>query len=336
MEARSYGTYGKYRRILVPLDGSALGERALSFACRLVEQHGAELVLVRVVEPHAPSLGPTAPHSAGRRDAVTDQHSAVGAAQLYLEELASRLSVRRPIDTAVYYGDPVEGLLEEIGLRRTDLVVMATHGRTGLRVVLGSVADAVARRSPVPVLLIPPECARFWGGPEEDSGRPLTILAPLDGSPLAEAALPALEQLVRGAGARVTLYGVVQLVPTLYSVNGQAGQMQDAGDEIDALETYLARQAARLSRVADVCTQVEFGPPARRIAEHARAFDVDLVVMATHGRGGLSRLLMGSVASSVLHQLEVPLLLVRAAGLAERAADPRTAQTPRLVTAPAT
>ena len=301
----------RYRRILVPLDGSSLAERALPFACRLAAQHGAEVVLARVVEP------------AGGAPVAAGEHSAIGAAQLYLEDIASRLPLRQPIQTAVYYGDPLEGILDEIQLRRPDLVVMATHGRTGLRVVLGSVADAVARRSPAPVLLIPPAGTRAWGPNELGSGRPLTVLAPLDGSPLAEASLSAIEQLAHGADVRVTLYGVVQLVPTLYYVNGEAGQMQDAGAEIDALETYLTRQAMRLSHVADVRTQVEFGAPARRIAEHARAFDVDLVVMATHGRGGLSRLLLGSVATSVLHRLEVPLLLVRPGGLAERAAEAR-------------
>src|SRR5688500_16887762 len=101
MDARS----NRYRRILVPLDGSALAERALSFACRLAKQHGAELVLARVVEPQPP-LSAQAPEGASA------PHSAVGDAQLYLEELASRLTLRRPIQTAVYYGDPVEGLLD--------------------------------------------------------------------------------------------------------------------------------------------------------------------------------------------------------------------------------
>ena len=299
-----------YRRILVPLDGSSLAERALPYACWLAERHGAELTLVRCVETGVQTI-----------DAA--HHSAIGAALLYLEELAGRPPARLPVTTAVYCGEPVEGILEEIHLRRPDLVVMATHGRTGLRVVLGNVADAVARRSPVPVLLIPPACAREWGMGAA-GGRPLTILAPLDGSDLAAAALPAIEQLVGGireTDARITLYGVVQLMPALYYVNGQAGQVQDAGAEIDGLETYLALLARRVARFSDVRTQVEFGSPARRIAEHAHDYEVDLVVMATHGRGGLSRLLLGSVATSVLGQLEVPLLLVRPRDTQARAAS---------------
>ena len=319
----------RYRRILIPVDGSALAERALPYACRLAEQHGAELVLVRVVEPLG-QLASTTP------DGRAASHSAVGAAQLYLEELAGRLP-RRAVVTAVYYGEPVDGILDEISLRHPDLVVMATHGRTGLRVVLGSVADAVARRSPVPVLLVPPACNRTWDAEEPGRvGRPLNVLAPLDGSPLAEAALPAIEQLVQGTAARVTLYGVVQLVPALYYVNGQAGQLQDAGAELDGLETYLHRQAKGLWRVADVRTQVEFGAPPRRIAEHARNYDIDLVVMATHGRGGLSRVLLGSVATSVLHQLEVPLLLVRTQGVTECAKPQRFDRLPRQIPATAT
>lgn len=317
----------KYKRILVPLDGSALAERALSFACRLADLHGAELVLARVVEA-------SAPFTVDAEGAAGSAHSAIGVAQLYLEELAGRLTLRRPIITAVYYGEPVEGILEEVRLRHPDLLVMATHGRTGLRVVLGSVADAVARRSPVPVLLIPPACQHFWGAPDELPSRPLNILAPLDGSPLAEEALGEIERLARAAETRVTLYGVVQLVPTLYYVNGQAGQQQDAAEEVDALESYLALKARQVSRFADVRTHVEFGSPARRISEHAHDYDIDLVVMATHGRSGLSRLLLGSVATNVLHQLHVPLLLVRSRGVAERAVRHHTAEPPRRLIAP--
>ena len=306
-----------YKRILVPLDGSALAERALPFACRLAVQHSAELVLTRVVEAPALLLGESP-------SAVTQQHTAIAAAQSYVDRVAGDLHLRQPILTVVYYGEPVAGILDDIRLRKPDLVVMATHGRTGLQVVLGNVAGSVARRSPVPVLLIPPAGARSWGSGAPEAGgaaRPLTILAPLDGSPLAEEALPALRSLAERTEARVTLYGVVQLVPVHYYGGGHAAQMQDVGAQIDALETYLGRQAARLSSVADVRTLVEFGSPARRIAEHARDCDADLVVMATHGRGGLSQLLMGSVATSVLHQLEVPLLLVRTSGAAERRRD---------------
>jgi nucleotide-binding universal stress UspA family protein len=307
-----------YKRILVPLDGSALAERALPFACRLAVQHDAELLLARVVEPRTPLVSEAL-------DAASVEHSAVGAAQLYLDRLAGDLDVRQPIRTVVYYGDAVDGILEEIRLRRADLVVMATHGRTGLRVVLGSVADAVARQADVPVLLVPPAGARAWGTGTSDRGgdRPLTILAPLDGSPLAEEALTPLEALAERTATRVTLYGVVQLIPALYYRGGHQAQMKDAGGHIDALEAYLARQAARVSGLADVRTLVEFGSPARRISEQAREGGTDLVVMATHGRGGLSRLLLGSVATSVLHQLEIPLLLVRARGIVERTADTR-------------
>ncbi len=140
------------RRILVPLDGSPLAEAALPGILALAKRHGAELVLLRVA--HAPALpGPSL---------VDAQVSVVQEAEAYLAEVLRRLAAEGvPASSAVRYGGTPEEILDDIRVRRPDLVAMSTHGRTGLtHLLLGSVAEQVLRASPVPVLLFPARALR--------------------------------------------------------------------------------------------------------------------------------------------------------------------------------
>jgi nucleotide-binding universal stress UspA family protein len=135
-----------YKRILVPLDGSALAEGVLPHVEALAKSLGAELVLLRVAFAHAfPGADP-----------IQSQVSVVQEAESYVAGLANRLQqegVRA--EAKVRYGDPVEEILDHVAWDHIDLIAMATHGRTGLvRVVMGSVAEQVLRRTPVPMLLL--------------------------------------------------------------------------------------------------------------------------------------------------------------------------------------
>jgi nucleotide-binding universal stress UspA family protein len=135
-----------YQRILVPLDGSTLAEAVLPHAQALAKSLGAELVLMRVAFTH---VFPGA-------DPIPAQITVVQEAEDYISGLAKRLQetgVRA--EAKVRYGDPVEEILDHVAWNHIDLIAMATHGRTGLtRVVMGSVAEHVLRRTPVPMLLI--------------------------------------------------------------------------------------------------------------------------------------------------------------------------------------
>lgn len=168
-----------FKTILVPLDGSALGERALPVARELAGALSSKLVLVRVA--NAPAILAMGATEEDRR-AVADQRAAIreeehvlstdpwaverAQAQIrvieeagrYLAGVAEELAEEGiQAETAVPYGSAPDGILTEIGLHSADLVVMCRHNRPGLVMLLaGSVAQAVIARSPVPVLLVPP------------------------------------------------------------------------------------------------------------------------------------------------------------------------------------
>lgn len=140
-----------------------------------------------------------------------------------------------------------------------------------------------------------------------------TILVPLDGSPLAEAALPKALELAELSGARVLLLRAAE-THTLLPRDPTEAQVK----VVSEAESYLARVRKRLTRHDRVTveTAVWYGPAARAIVEAARIRKVDQIVMTTHGRSGVRRLLLGSVAESVLRGTATPLLLLRTEGAA--------------------
>jgi nucleotide-binding universal stress UspA family protein len=321
-----------YHKILVPLDGSPLAERALPYAEVLARRSGATLVLMRAVEAHV----------LPGRDTPGARHHVVREAEAYLNHLAARIDPAETlryvaegggVEVAVYYGTPQQGIVDEIQLRGADLVVMSTHGRSGLtRFLMGSVADHVLRHAPVPVLLVPASCDRPWEAHEimsrTDLGsmRPLRVLVPLDGSSYAAEALAAVRDLAHIAPVHITLLSAVEVAPTLFypaDTFAVGEQVQNVEGEAITRRMDLTVQAEDLEDVSHyVSVSVAVDSAAHAIAERAAKERADLVVMATHGRGGLSRLVLGSVASSVLHELRCPILLIRPASCAHAVPQP--------------
>jgi nucleotide-binding universal stress UspA family protein len=299
------------RSIVVALDGSAFAERALPFATAVAERSGARLVLVRA----APD------------DDLVEAHD-------YLRGLAAPSrgigghGERPAVDTVAHPGVPAAVLLDEAHRRGADLLVLATHGRSGLgRWRYGSVADAVLRHADVPLLLVPATGDRTWPG-----DRAPRLLVTLDGSDFARQALPAAQALAQLTGAEVVLLRVVEPPDSSPFTPAVEEQLLGAAPEVTAAEAYLEEVAAGLrAGGGEVTTCAVAGPAAPTIAAVARDRDVDLIVMATHGRGGLARAVLGSVASGTLHRTDRPLLLVRPAGLRrphEDASVPASGQGP--------
>lgn len=139
-----------------------------------------------------------------------------------------------------------------------------------------------------------------------------TVLVPLDGSPLGEAALPMAEDLLRDHPEATLLLMRATEAPALPGFDPTAAQVA----AVQEAEAYLEGVAAHLRErgLGRVRVSVWYGPPAASIVEAAEARDVDLIVMSTHGRSGLGRLILGSVAESVLRSTRRPILLVRARG----------------------
>ena len=288
--------------ILVPLDGSPASEAALAYAQVLARRASANLILVRAV--------------AGRRlsNNPVGQLQAVCEAEEYLARLAAALeSSGLTVQTGVPFGaSPASWIVEEIELRHVGLVVMATHDRVGPdRWLHGSVAEAVVNRTATPILLVREVDGQDLA-PRFDQEEPVLIV-PLDGSELAEAALPIARELARLIAARVVLVGVVPPVGQMIAVEGGVAAVTESAytrTELDA-QAYLEAAVARLGAApVAVETWVRTGDPATQIASVADEYGAAAVVMATHGRTGVIRTLLGSVAGGVLHRSATPVLLI--------------------------
>lgn len=289
------------RSILVPLDGSAFSEHALPLALSVARRSGAQLYLAHVLSGRG-----------GLTDAA--ERATAASRTAYLERVAQQIekqSVRAPI-TSILTGPVAETLLEYARSVKCDLIVLTTHGRGALsRLWLGSVADVIVRRAPVPVILVRPHQPTVTFD-AKDSRRSLRrILIPLDGSPLAEAIIEHGVHLGRIMDAEYTLLRVVDPTALGLSVHDERVAESPALQPLrERAQTYLERQAEELRNLGlQVETVVVVGEPAASILDYARAHSIDLIAMATHGRGGFSLLLLGSVADKVLRGSSLPLLL---------------------------
>jgi nucleotide-binding universal stress UspA family protein len=294
-----------FKNILVPLDGSFVGETALPYARALAGRTGASLTLVRAA--HMPMVV---------GDRGIENQRVIAEAEAYLGAQAADLAARGfPVQTGVPFGgSPATWITEEVGMRHADLIVMATHDRSGPnRWLHGSVAEAVVSHASVPVLLI-----RATEGvrPIERLGVPRPeLIVPLDGSPLAEAALPLASGLANALGGHIVLVGVIPTPGQLVAEQGGAIVTYVGSDHVrlesEAREYLAATLSALKASGLSAEAAVRQGKPAAEIGEVAREHNAAAVVMATHGRTGLVRAVLGSVAGEVLHLGTSPVILVR-------------------------
>jgi nucleotide-binding universal stress UspA family protein len=298
-----------YRSLLVPLDRSSFAEQALPLALSIARRADARLDLVEVhalyaLEDHAASWVPFDEE----RDAQRKRQE-----QLYLEATAKWLTSMSPVSatagvlpgSAVLPATVADAILERARAGQADLIVMATHGRGPLsRFGVGSLADELLRRARVPVLLVRPR--------KQDSGivpEPVldNILILLDGSALAEQVLvPALD-LARLMEAPCSLLRVVE------SRSSPADRGRDGPPEKAQAEAYLECVAAWVrDQGVQVGARVIVARHAvKAILEEAAGQASNLIALATHGRGGLQRLLLGSVADRVVRAAGSPVLVYR-------------------------
>lgn len=288
--------------ILVPLDGSTLAERALPSATALARGANARLHLYHVRSD---------PASPAEIRAELD-------AETRLEEVARKLRGQGIQATTVSAPafPTAEAILGVACDPPVDLIVMSTHGRGGLgRWLYGSVADRVLSQADVPVLLVSATCQRTW-----PVNRPPKILVPLDGSDLSEAALGPARDLSHTLGASLLLLRVAEhddAIEWRFDPEHLAIRRVEP-TEVETAQEYLQGIAELPSAAApSIDVLVDAGDPAAVIATTAAKESIDLIVMATHGRTGLARLTMGSVATTTLQRAHVPILFVRPPGLAQ-------------------
>lgn len=280
-------------KILVPLDGSKLAEQVLPYARLLAEAFGAEVELLRVTDPDA-------------RPPFVGQPSGD-----YLKMAALRCLPGVSYFCVESTGSPAQTIIE--ASRKADLIAMATHGTSGLRRwLLGSVASKVAQSATLPLLLVRP-----LEGASSSLMAPLkTVFVPLDGSPLAEKVLPQVIPIAKKLALQVHLLRVYAPPLSAYvaadgmivpgAVDFQNPLKEEAQSYLDAKVAEL--QAEGLERV--VATALE-GDAADEIIELALKTSDNLIAMTTHGRSGLGRWVMGSVAEKIVQHSRDPVLLVR-------------------------
>ena len=293
--------------IVVPLDGSELAERALPHAAVYAKALGARLLLVTVWEGAEDALAKVLPGVA---------EDLFGAGERYYEKyLAGAVAKLKgqglTVDAEVLSGHTVDEIVRITGERKARMLVLASHGRSGLgRWWYGSVAGELIRRSPAPTLVIGPEVLA-QAAKEITHG---SILVPLDGSEEAEAALAPAKELAQKFGAEIVLAQVLSWAGQAYLFDVPGTTVAEIDVEMTkATGEYLARVAGTIGSGPRVKAEVLHGMPAEALIDLVERDALDLVVMTTHGRSGLTRAALGSVADRVLHA-SAPVLLIRPPG----------------------
>jgi nucleotide-binding universal stress UspA family protein len=299
-------------QILVPLDGSALAEQALSCAVMLGQGLSAELVLFRAISV-ASDVQEVLDQAGPRADAVVTWLETE--ANEYLHGVADSLrNAGLSVRHVVQHGAAAGAIVDYAAQTDPRQIVMATHGYTGLkRWTHGSVAERVLQAAGVPVLLVRTREPDSAGGLRQ---QPLCrrILVPLDGSELAEQVLPVVSSIARALESEIILFRV----PSVHFGSWGGGDWYvPAGDILETVDqeaqACLDHVASRLrTQEIEVSTTTQLGAVAESIIGYAEANRVDLIAMCTHGRTGLARWALGSVADRVLRAAGIPILLVRA------------------------
>jgi nucleotide-binding universal stress UspA family protein len=298
--------------IVVPLDGSELSERALPYARGVAKREGDDVLFVSAVEipvEFTPVPSATIPLGSEIDDWTTERHK-------YLEAVAATFPGIRATYKVVI-GAPADVVIEAIRELTNPLVVMASHGRSGLsRLFAGSVATRILGEVHCPILLI------RAGLPELPAGATAPFakgLVPLDGSDFGERVLTDGLGAVDASEMALHLIRVIDIpVMTMAAAGDPAGAMNYGlvSEYMDAsraeAEEYLKQLSTKLGADGRAVTwEIRDGDVGHEIVEVAEQQKADVIAMSTHGRGGLGRLVFGSVAEKVLHSAKSPLLLIR-------------------------
>lgn len=307
-----------YKKILVPLDGSELAEKVLPFAREIASRLGADIVFLHAYSPQ---------ESEPRDFYKSYIQEKVELLQKDLRETAGKSKSRRQsgpakVEGEIVNGHPAEEILHYAEEKKVDLILMATHGRSGIsRWAIGSAADKVLRSSAVPVLLI-----RANASEKITAGKNLMreILVPLDGSKLAESVIPHVEAMVKQDNSNpadvILLYVCEPMLSSHLSmalymelpINWKKVSEEYISNSRKTAAQYLEGIASRLTQAGlRVKSEVAEGIPADKIINYSEGNPSTIIVMATHGRSGVRRWAFGSVADKVLTGSSNPVLLIR-------------------------
>ncbi len=281
-----------FDNVLVPTDGSDCAQAAVGYAADLATRYDAKVHTLCVVDSRTIENAP-------QYDQIKKEREEVA------EKTSNDISVSGvPVEQAVRTDIPHKAILRYATEQDIDLIVMGTHGRTGVeRYLLGSVTEKVVRLSDMPVLTVQAEDDGEVTYPYTD------ILVPTDGSEGAEAAIGSAVDIARTYDARLHALSVIDTMAM--GVDVRSGALLEALEESAQLAVETIAEQATQASVSAVETAIEHGSPYRGIHSYVEEHDIDLVVMGTHGRSGIERYLLGSVAEKTVRTSPVPVLTVR-------------------------
>jgi nucleotide-binding universal stress UspA family protein len=295
-----------FRHILVPLDGSKLAEAAIPAAASLAQTLNAPVTLLHIIEQEAP------------QEIHRERHiTRADEASAYLVEVAKRgFPAEVKVDTHVHAAavKDVTGSIVEHATRefRLDLIVMCTHGKSGVRELLyGSIAQQVVANGITPLLLIKPEAG------VSQTFRLDQILVPLDTGPLHDDSLPVTQELAAAYKSNVHLLTVIPTFGTMAGERAAAGSLLPATTSA-LLEINVENAAEDLQEHLDelkqagirVTAEVARGDPATEIVSLSEKLHADMIVLTTHRKAGAAAFWARSVAPNVARRARVPILLI--------------------------
>ncbi|MBM4446862.1 MAG: universal stress protein [Chloroflexi bacterium] len=286
-----------YRRVLVPLDGSELAERAIPYAKTIARIKGSELILFTVSIAAVEQL-----------DRPMKAYLELNAQELQSQGIKA--------STAIAYGNVADEIISFADKNNIDLIIISTHGYSGIkRWVLGSVARKVLYGTCVQVLLIKSKA------PKASQVELKKLLLPLDGSPFSEAPIPFIEELTKGTEAEIVLtvvcepplvpsYGDRPINPTWEKHRDKlwTETQQQASEYLKKVKTRLEKQGIKVKSQA---IPGDLGKVAESIMQVAQKEKVNLIAMTTQGRTGISRWVYGSVATRIVEESLQPVMLIR-------------------------
>ena len=305
-----------FERILLPLDGSEIAEKSLLYAEEIASKFGSEIILF-----HA--RGYLSSENEHIRQTYLD-----GLVEVIKSNLQKNDAEGVKVTSIIQEGEPAQNICNWVVQNKIDLIIMTFISLSGLKIgkMLGTVADHVCRNVPIPVMLVKPQNIPSISHLDKLISN---ILIPLDGSELSKRALPIGEKLGSRLKAQITLFQMARMIYPHVAVNydgiidyGKFGEWQEQNVEQPKFnerevqivhEEMIVVEAELKEKGLNVTHTVQSGTDAaNEIIEISKEVNADLVIMATHGRYGLDRLILGSVTEKVLWYGKTPLLLVNA------------------------
>lgn len=296
-----------FTHIVAPMDGSSLSKTVIPYVRPIARAFSSKVILLHVVNVND-SLEPLGSYRPGR----TKHANRVGGvhSERYLDEIEKSLN-GIDVSSVVCKGHPADVIVAQAKDMGPDtLIIMSTHGRSGLgRWMLGSVTDKVLHSATNPVLVIRPTRETY---PEDRDALIDKLIVPLDGTQLAEEAIPTAKDLALRMGLPITVIRVVPMMQFAMAAVMPAGIPPGAMAAEDEVRRFLGKRESdfRAQGVQWVSSELRRGNSADQIAQVAASNEGNLVVMTTKARSGMRRAFLGSVADRIVRSSAAPVLLV--------------------------